>query len=131
MARKLNAQAIATIKRRMLAVPKRLRDAAEGELKRTAEIMANDMRRDIEPVSGNLRDSITVRVAEDEADQVLIRVAVDGKDGFYGRFVEYGYISEEGRMVPAHPFFFPNYRRHKRRIRAALLRALRRTAAKL
>lgn len=129
--RKLNAQAISAIKQRMLAVPKKLRDDAEAELKRTGEKMAEDMRRDVDPISGNLREAIEVRVVDDEADQVLVRVAVAKQEAFYGRFVEFGYVSEEGRMVPAHPFFFPNFRRHRRRVKAGLTRVLRRAAKDL
>lgn len=150
MARKLNAQAIANIKRRMLAAPKKLRDAAETELKRSGEKMAADMRRDAPVDEGDLRDSIHVRTIEDDADQVAVRVA---SNDWKANFVEFGTSASGARAsrqnqkfksvvvmtkavgahaaTPAQPFFFPNYRRHKRRVKTGLMRALRKTAATL
>lgn len=126
MARKLNAQAIASITKRMRAIPDELKRAAEDELLKSAEKMAKDMRRDVPLDTHHLLESIKVRAVKDEADQVLVRVSAGDESSFYAHMVEFGTIAQN-----AQPFFFPNYRRHKRRIRAALLRALRRTAAKL
>lgn len=123
MARKLNAQAIETIKRRMLAVPKKLRAAAEDELRRTGERMAEDMRRDAPVDDGDLRDSIHVRAIDDAADQVGVRVA---SSDWKANLVEFG-----TSRSPAQPFFFPNYRRHRRKVKAGLTRVLRRAAKDL
>lgn len=131
MARKLNAQAIATITKRMRAIPDELKRAAEDELLKSAEKMAKDMRRDVPIDTHDLLESIKVRTVKDEADQVLVRVSAGDASAFYAHMVEFGAIMENGKLRQAQPFFFPNYRRHKQRIRAALLRALRRTAAKL
>ena len=153
MARKLNAQAIATITKRMRAIPDELKRAAEEELLKSAEKMAKDMRRDVPLDTHDLLESIKVRSIKDEADQVLVRVSAGDESSFYAHMVEFGtkaHAAQPARRnrnfrrttvmtkakrghaaTPAQPFFFPNYRRHKRRIRAALLRALRRTAARL
>lgn len=153
MARKLSAAAIANITKRMRAVPKELQRAAEAELLRSGENMAKDMRRDAPEDDGDLRDSIAVKPIEDEADQVVVRVSAGDEKAFYANMVEFGTkgtAAEASRQdrrfrrtavmtkgsrghaaTPAQPFFFPNYRRHKKRVRTALLRVLRNTAKKL
>lgn len=136
MARKLNAQAIASITRRMRAVPEEMKRAAEAEIMRVAENMAADMRRDVPVDDGDLLDTIKVVRLADEGGQIAVRVQaggerttrrIGGRAGYdYAVGVEFG-----TQGTPARPFFWPNYRRHRRRIRASLSRAIRKAAIDL
>jgi HK97 gp10 family phage protein len=138
MARKLDAQAIANITKRMLAVPQEVKRAAEVELERSANMMADGMRRDVRAYAyeeGDLLDSIKVVRVDDETGQIVYRVQAGGegttrRDGRrpydYALAVEYGTQSK-----PARPFFWPNYRQNRRRVRAALTKAMRKAAKDL
>ncbi|WP_304272103.1 HK97-gp10 family putative phage morphogenesis protein [Brevundimonas naejangsanensis] len=138
MARKLDAQAIANITKRMLAVPQEVKKAAEAELERTANMMADGMRRDVRAYAyedGDLHGSIKVVRVDDEAGQIVYRVQAGGegttrREGRrpydYALAVEYG-----TQNSPARPFFWPNYRQNRRKARAALTKVMRKAAKDL
>lgn len=133
MVQKLNAQAIRAITQRMRAVPEKVKRAAEVAITARAEMLADDMRRDVRRYAyedGALLDSIeTVRV-KDETGQIAVRVQAGGASTTvtskgappydYSHGIEYG-----NSTTPARPFFWPNYRTHRRKIRAAITRAMR------
>lgn len=160
MARKLNAQAIANITRRMRAVPEELKRAAEAEIVRVAEKMAADMRRDVPVDEGDLYDTIKVVQLADDGGQIAVRIQAGGErttdrigTRTYDREVRIGSGDTAGRTkkaggfnvtydyavgvefgtsrVPARPYFWPNYRRHKKRVKAALSRVIRKAAKDL
>lgn len=160
MARKLDAQAIANITKRMLAVPQEVKKAAEVELERTANLMADGMRRDVRAYAydeGDLYDSIKVVRADDGTGQIVYRVQAGGpttttaigtrtydsevrigsgdtsgrkkKAGGHRVTFDYAAAIEYGTQdSPPKPFFWPNYRQNRRRVRAALTKVMRKAA---
>ena len=133
MAQKLTSQAIASIARRMRAVPEKVKQAAETEIRHRAEMLADDMRRDVRRYAyedGALHDSIKVERVEGEAGQIAVRVQAGGASTTVSstgaRPYDYALGIEFGNSTsPARPFFYPNYRIHRRKIRSAVTRAMR------
>lgn len=70
------------------------------------------------------KDTINIASAGDKTTGLRISVIAGGKgpwgDAFYARWVEHGTVKWRGS-----PFFFFTYRDHRRRIRSAITRAVR------
>lgn len=128
---------LSRFQRRMAAIPQEVRKAVEPALVKSAEEIAETMR-GLAPVDeGNLRDSITVtrpgfatppysqpggaRVAPSNA----ALITAGNTDVRYAHLLEYGHGNGvRGSTVPAHPFFWPAYRLHKKRAAARIKRAI-------
>lgn len=143
MARKLDAAAIAELKRRIAAIPPHLARAAREQLKVDAERLAERMRRTVPVDEGDLRDSISVVDTSDGQYVARVKVTAGGaatrkpvrhtEKGNaplydYALGVEFGYRTEDGKHVEAKPFFHSTYRQQKKRIRSAVGRAITKAA---
>jgi HK97 gp10 family phage protein len=132
---------IARLEKRIAAIPKAVKDAANVSVVKQAEAMARTMRH-LAPVdTGALKDSIEVTpggkvtppysqpggmmtVPENAA-----AITVGNEDVRYAHLVEYGTTK-----APAHEFFWPSVRLHnkkaKRAIKAAVGRAVKKNWGK-
>jgi len=146
--RPLTAAGRAHLKKRMLALPEKMRTAADAALAKAADELVADIQAATPVASGDLRDSIKKVPLGD--GRIGYRVVGGehgkGKKGWYIRFVEHGTkagvkgartTDESGRNrkvqrthsgTRAQPFFWPTYRRSKTRIRSRLTRALKKAA---
>lgn len=130
---------------RIDAIPDAVREAAARELERGAEEMVQEMRRaapyDAEPDGMHIREHIGWTWGPAPAGSFTIAEIRSGPD--VG--VEYAALSitiyanakdKQGRPYPswvefgtkrsgARPFFWPVYRKHRRRIRSRVLKAIR------
>lgn len=111
-------------------MPEKMRSAVDKTLSEAADELVEQMRVAVPVDQGELRDSIQKKPIEDTLGvgrmgyRVVAGERGKGKKAWYVRFVEFGTSTGS----PAQPFFFPTYRRLKRRIRSRLTRALRRAA---
>jgi HK97 gp10 family phage protein len=126
---------ISRLERRLKAIPKAVKDAANLSVVKQAEAMAGTMRHLVPVDSGDLKDSIEVTpggkvtppysqpggmmtVPENAA-----AITVGNEDVRYGHLVEYGTTK-----APAHPYFWPavrlNNKKAKRAIKSAVGRAV-------
>lgn len=125
------------LKRKLIAIPETAKEQIKIAMAQGAEEITDFMRR-IVPVApkngGTLRDSIGwawgaqppagTKVVGGAKAQGLQLVIFAGSDkAFYARFVEFGTPQH-----PANPFFFPAYRASRKRIKAAIGRAVRKAA---
>lgn len=110
--------------RRLAALPDALKAEVAEQLEKSARELAVQIR-DAAPVDdGVLRDSVGSRDISTPGRLAQMVHAGDG-EAFYARFVEFGTPE-----TTAQPFFFPVYRANKKRIRAAVGRAIGRGARK-
>lgn len=98
--------------------------AVRTELTRAAEANAKAFEaaaeREAPRLTGELRVSVKSYPANGYQGTVWrVRAGVNGGEGFYARFVEFG-----ANGVPANPFFFPVYRAMRPRFRARNARAI-------
>ena len=105
------------LRKRLKAIPERVRKAAERQL----EINANEMvetAKDFVPIDdGALVSSIKQRDASDDT-KISRRVSAGSNEAFYAPWVEFGH----GQAAPR-PFFWPAYRLKRRRFKARMNRA--------
>lgn len=137
MTRPLDAAARANLLKRFAAIPDRMKRAAKRDAQVEAEAMADEMKRGAPYETGALQVSIRT---EDASTDTWIRwvVRAGGKlttkpvrNSEKGNAPMYDYVFgvEFGTSrSPAQPFFYPVYRRRKRRFRARLMRELRKAA---
>lgn len=134
-------------RRRLEAIPDRVRMAAAREMERGAEEMVQEMRR-VAPFDAATPDGIHLREhigwtwgdapagsftmgeirsgADAGVEYAALRIAIyanpkDKKGRPYASWVEFG--TKSGNTARA--FFWPVYRRHRRRIRTRILKAIR------
>lgn len=126
-------QGLSELKSRWSAIPRRVREAAEGVLEKQAEEVVAMMRRLVPVDQGDLRNSIkwtwgdapkgalTIgSVGGQEYGTLRITIYAGGtKDSFHALFQEFG-----TRNMAANPFFFPAWRAKRRKVRSAITRAL-------
>ncbi len=130
---------------RIDAIPDAVREAAARELERGAEEMVQELRRvapyDAEPDGRHIRENIgwtwgdapagsftmaQIRSGPDagvEYAALSITIYANPKDAKgrpYASWVEFG-----TKRSGARPFFWPVYRKHRRRIRSRVLKAIR------
>jgi HK97 gp10 family phage protein len=126
-------QGLDRLNARFNAIPKRVRDAAEKELERSAaEIVATMKRFASRGRTGKMADSIgwtwgdapagTMKVGSVGGKvygSMSITIYAGGKEAFYATYQEFG-----TKEMRAHPFFFPAWRAHKKKVNARLKRAM-------
>ena len=126
-------QGLDRLNERFRAIPMRVREAAEKELERSAaEIVATMKRFATRGRTGNMADSVgwtwgdapagTMKVGVVRGKvygSLSITIYAGGKEAFYARFQEFG-----TKEMRAHPFFFPAWRAHKKKVNARLKRAM-------
>jgi len=98
------------LRKRLKAIPERVRKAAERQL----EINANEMvetAKDFVPIDDG------ALVSSDET-KISRRISAGSNEAFYASWVEFGH----GRAAPR-PFFWPAYRLKRRRFKARMNRA--------
>lgn len=82
---------------------------------------------------GQLKDSVHVIDGRHELQRYVVIDAKDAKGEYYAAHVEFGYLTPDGKHVPAHPFAFPVrhllQRSFNNRIREAVRRATSKKAA--
>lgn len=125
-------EGLAKLNARFDAIPAKVREAAKAELERSAAEIVATMKRFAPAETGQLRESIGWTWGDAPAGSMKIgtvrgkgygslsiTIYAGGKDAFYGRFQEFG-----TKKMRAHPFFFPAYRAHKKKVKARLTRAI-------
>lgn len=118
--------------RRQLTVdiPRSVTKAARDALALGAAELVDEMRRLVPVDKGDLRDSIGWTFGDAPAgalvldtmgggDTLKVTVYAGGRDAFYAWFQEFG----TKNMAP-NPFFFPSYRKMKRRIKSRITRSI-------
>lgn len=113
-------------------IPDAVREAAKKALEQSARELVAEMQRLVPVDSGALRDSIgwtwgdapagaTVvgTVAGSKNDTMRITIYAGGDGAFYARFQEFGTVK-----MPPSPFFYPSYRKLKRKIKGRNTRAI-------
>lgn len=125
--------AVARLKRRMAAIPKRVREAAERQLDADADELVAAQKR-VAPVAevdgGELRDSIRKQDASTEgriARTVLAGGPTTTRPVRKGASVKYDYaVGQElgTKKMPANPYFYPPYRARRRKFKARLSAAM-------
>lgn len=123
---------MARISRRLAAIPKLVREAAQRSVMKQAETIAKDMRRFAPEQSGDLERSIVViegnAAGDEKADGMSATIIAGGGQVDYARHVEFG-----TRDTPAQPFFHPAIRGNRakaaRNIRSAISRAAKKVGA--
>lgn len=96
-----------------------------AQMKSVVPVDEGDLRESINHTFGQApKGSVTIGTVSDDPNSGLrITIYAGGEvgsaDAFYARFVEFG-----TRKMVARPFFFPVYRANKRRVRAAITRAV-------
>lgn len=114
-------------------IPDKVRDAARRVLEQNATELVAEMKRLVPVDEGDLRDSINWTwgdapagtltigtVGGREYGTLRITVYAGGGDAFHGWFQEFGTVN----MAP-NPFFFPSYRKLKRRLKGRATREIR------
>lgn len=126
-------QGIHRLRRRFeKTIPDGVREAARRVLEQNATELVAEMKRLVPVDDGDLRDSInwtwgdapagtlTIGTVGGRAYGTLrITVYAGGGDAFYGWFQEFGTVN----MAP-NPFFFPSYRKLKRRLKGRVTREI-------
>ena len=137
MTRPLDAASRAKLVKRFAAIPDRLKATARRVIEEEAGSMVEEMKRGAPRDDGDLQASI--RHADDSTDfQIKRRVSAGGplttkpvRNSSKGNAPTYDYANaaEHGTIdTPATPFFFPVYRRRRKRFKAKLARELKKTA---
>jgi len=116
--------------RRQLTVdiPKSVRKAARDALALGASELVDEMRRLVPVDKGDLRDSIGWTFGSAPAGSLVldtmgggkdlkVTVYAGGRDAFYAWFQEFG-----TKNMSPNPYFFPSYRKLKRRIKSRITR---------
>lgn len=126
-------QGLDRLNARFAAIPAKVREAAKAELERSAEEICATMRRFASRGrTGKMAASVgwtwgdapagTMKIGTvggKEYGALSITIYAGGGDAFYARFQEFG-----TREMRAHPFFFPAWRAHKKKVKARLTRAI-------
>lgn len=124
-------QGMARLRRRLTkTIPDKVREAAKEALEESATELVAEIKRLVPVDQGTLRDSIgwTWGDVPDGAmalgtvassDSVRVTVYAGGGDAFYAWFQEFGTV----KMSPQ-PFFFPSYRKLKRKIKGRTTRKI-------
>jgi hypothetical protein len=108
-------------------LPSAVTDAAEASLDQaTDELVAAERRNapvsELEAHPGQLRDSIEKYPTPGRPLSFRIIVgARDSKGRLFGRYVQFGHTTPDGKFVPARPWFFEIYRALKKRLRRAIM----------
>lgn len=122
---------IGRLQRRLAAIPKAVKDAAQPALLRQGEAMADTMRQLVPVKTGATKDSIVVTpggtatpaYSQPGGQMVVpenaVAVTVGDHDLRTAHLVEYG-----TRNAPAKPFFWPAVRLHNPKAKAAIKRAI-------
>lgn len=116
---------------RMRAMPAGVEAEARQVLKVTVDELQAALKRaapvgsEFEKTPGELRDHIEVYENNQRVLSFrIIAAAKDEKGRYYGRYVEFGHTTPDGRFVAAQPFWFSTYRAWKRvllnKVRAAV-----------
>lgn len=111
-------------------VPGAVKAAARKALRAGANELVDEMRRLVPVDQGDLRDSISWTFGDAPAGTLAIdsfggnsdlRVTIyaGGGDAYYAFFQEFG-----TRFQPGTPFFFPSYRKLRRRVRSRITREI-------
>lgn len=138
-------QGVDNIKRRFAALPDRVKAAAIDEMEARAEELVEEMRRYVPRDSGDLaksigwtwgeapRGAVLVAKGSNEGSYGTLRITIyaGSKAAYYARYVEFGtrpHTTPRGAHPGsrARPFFFPVYRKNKRRIKSGVTRAINR-----
>jgi HK97 gp10 family phage protein len=136
---------LASLQRRLAAIPKRLKREVQPALLKGAEDMAGDIKR-LAPVDdGDLRDSIAVTPAGQKTPahsqpggsttvpENAVAVTAGNTRVRYAHLLEYGtaphinggtFAGTQNPGVPAQPFFWPGYRLNRKRVKARIRRAI-------
>lgn len=128
-----NDGGLSKFQRRMAAIPKAVREAAQPALERQAKAIVKTMKHLAEDLrdTGALIDSIAVTGPGESTPpysqpggstvvpEGVVAVTVGNKDVRYAHLVEYGTTK-----APAQPFFWPAVRLHKKKATAAIKRAI-------
>lgn len=125
-------QGLDRLNARFAAIPAKVREAAKAELERSAAEIVATMKRFAPVDTGAVRESIgwtwgdapegTMKIGTvggKAYGALSITIYAGGKEAFYARFQEFG-----TREMRAHPFFFPAWRAHKKKVKARLTRAI-------
>ena len=97
-------------------------DAGADEMVRTMKASAPDAP-ETASSPGDLGDSIRKEPGRTELGRTIVADAKD-KDGYsYAKAIEYGHKAKNGKMVPAHPFFWTTVRSRWRRFKNRVSRA--------
>lgn len=137
MSRPLDAAARAHLLKRFAAIPDRMKRAARREVQAEAEAMADEMKQGAPFETGALHSSIRTEDASSDtwirwsvrAGGKLTTKAVRNSEKGNAPMYDYAWGVEFGTSrSSAQPFFYPVYRRRKRRFRARLMRELRKAA---
>jgi hypothetical protein len=112
------------LKRKLAALPPRVRDQMRRDIQVSAEELVGLQRRLAPVVTGHLRDSLKWKWhrGEDEAAGSEIAAKVFSDD-FKARFVEFGTAAHgEHPGTASRPFFFPAYRALRKKIKSRIAR---------
>jgi hypothetical protein len=136
------------LRRKLDRMPREVKDGIKLALARSGDDLVKTMRGfvavDVKN-GGELRDTIEWYFPERKPDEpdlksnasrlsikgeqglAIIVVAGassrSGEDGFYGKWVEFGYtVKSSGRQMPGQPFFYPAYRLRKRSVQGRITR---------
>lgn len=116
---------------RMALIPKAVKEAVQPALLKSGQELQAEMRNAAPADTGALRDSISVTLPGQStpaysqpggsrvAKENEVIVSVGNNDVRYGHLVEWGSIHGH-----AQPFFFPSYRKLKKRITGRIKRAV-------
>lgn len=128
---------IGRLQARLEAIPKRIRENVIPAVTKAAEDMASTMRLLVPVDTGELRDSIAVTPGDKSTPpfsqpggsmvvpELSAAVTVGNEDVRYGHLVEYGHKGGfGGKGVPAHAFFWPSVRLHRKKATARIKRAV-------
>ncbi len=126
---------MASLERRMAAIPKALRANVRYAMEDQADKVTEDMWQLAPYRSGVLSSSIgwtwgdapagsmsIGKVGKKEYGTMRITIHAGGGDAFYARFHEFG-----TKDMPAHPFFYPVWRARRKRVKSAIARAINKT----
>ena len=115
---------------RIAALPDQIVANVKPAIVKQAEKLATAVR-EITPTApeferhpGELRESVHTEAGDVELGAKVVVDARDEKGAPYAAHVEYGHRTAKGAHVPAKPFFWPAYRHERRRIFAAIGRAI-------
>lgn len=123
---------LSRLQRRLAAIPKAVKAAAQPALLKQAEEMADTMRALAPVESGALRDSIVVTPAGQSTPpysqpggsmvvpENAVAITVGNTDVRYPHLVEYG-----TKKAPAQPFFWPAVRLHQKKAQRAIKAGIR------
>ena len=110
-------------------IPRAVREAARVALRKGAEELVAEMRRLVPVEFGDLQASIgwtfgaapkgTIAIDSVGSGSIKVTIYAGGGDEYYAWFQEFG----TKNMAPS-PFFFPSYRKLKRRVKSRITREI-------